>query len=138
MARNQDRNGVCCTGTRHGALAIWQVNGPGEITQLRLQLPQVQHAPYVVDDGRAFGAGGSSQFTVAINPANQGVTITRRYDPEIANQVANIYVDGTLAGQWSTGAAVQHNRRSRAGGEKAAWTNQIRVLRRWQSGSSGI
>ena len=32
--------------------------------------------------------------------------VTRRYDPEIANQVANIYVDGTLAGQWSTGAAV--------------------------------
>jgi hypothetical protein len=83
-----------------------QLNGPAEITQLRLQLPQVLHAPYVVDDGRAFGGGGSSQFTVAINPANQGVTITRRYDPEIGNQVANIYVDGTLAGQWSTGAAV--------------------------------
>ncbi len=83
-----------------------QLNGPAEITQLRLQLPQVQDAPYVVDDGRAFGAGGSSQFTVAINPANQGVTITRRYDPEIGNQVADIYVDGTLAGQWTTGAGV--------------------------------
>jgi hypothetical protein len=83
-----------------------QLSGPAEITQLRLQLPQVQHAPYVVDDGRAFGAGGSSQFTVAINPANQGVTITRRYDPEIGNQVADIYVDGTLAGQWTTGAGV--------------------------------
>jgi Protein of unknown function (DUF2961) len=83
-----------------------QLSGPAEITQLRLQLPQVLHAPYLVDDGRAFGAGGSSKFTVAINPANQGVTITRRYDPEIGNQVANIYVDGTLAGQWSTGAAV--------------------------------
>jgi Protein of unknown function (DUF2961) len=83
-----------------------QLNGPAEITQLRLQLPKVQHAPYVVDDGRAFGAGGSSQFTVAINPANRGVTITRRYDPEIGNQVADIYVDGTLAGQWTTGAGV--------------------------------
>ncbi|MBV9875737.1 MAG: DUF2961 domain-containing protein [Verrucomicrobia bacterium] len=83
-----------------------RLNGPAEITQLRLQLPQVLHAPYVVDDGRAFGGGGSSQFTVAINPANQGVTITRRYDPSIGNQVANIYVDGTLAGQWSAGAAV--------------------------------
>jgi len=83
-----------------------QLNGPAEITQLRLQLPQVLHAPYVIDDGRAFGGGGSSQFTVAINPANQGVTITRRYDPSIGNQVANIYVDGTLAGQWSAGAAV--------------------------------
>jgi Protein of unknown function (DUF2961) len=83
-----------------------RLSGPAEITQLRLQLPQVQHAPYVVDDGRAFGGGGSSQFTVAINPANQGVTITRRYDPSIGNQVANIYVDGTLAGQWAAGAAV--------------------------------
>jgi hypothetical protein len=83
-----------------------QLNGPGEITQLRLQLPQVQHAPYVIDDGRAFGASGSSQFTVAINPENQGVTVTRRYDPEIGNQIADIYVDGTLAGQWSTGAGV--------------------------------
>jgi hypothetical protein len=83
-----------------------QLSGPAEITQLRLQLPQVEHAPYVVDDGRAFGTGGKSQFTVAINPASQGVAITRRYDPEIGNQVANVYVDGALAGQWSTGAAI--------------------------------
>ncbi len=83
-----------------------QINGPAEITELRLQLPQVQHAPYVVDDGRAFGAGGSSQFMVAIDPANQGVTLTRRYDPEIGHQKANVYVNGTLAGQWSSGAAI--------------------------------
>jgi hypothetical protein len=83
-----------------------QINGPGEVTELRLQLPQVQHAPYVADDGRAFGSGGSSQFTVAIDPANQGVRLTRRYDPSIGNQKANISVDGTLAGQWSSGASV--------------------------------
>ena len=39
-----------------------QLNGPAEITQLRLQLPQVLHAPYVVDDGRAIGGGGSNGF----------------------------------------------------------------------------
>jgi hypothetical protein len=83
-----------------------QINGSGEITELRLQLPQVQHAPYVVDDGRAFGSGGSSQFTVAVDPANQGVRLTRRYDPSIGNQKANVSVNGTLAGQWSSGAAV--------------------------------
>ena len=80
-----------------------QINGAGEVTELRLQLPQVQHAPYVADDGRAFGSGGSSQFTVTIDPANQGVRLTRRYDPSIGNQKANVSVNGTLAGQWSSG-----------------------------------
>jgi D-arabinan exo alpha-(1,3)/(1,5)-arabinofuranosidase (non-reducing end) len=83
-----------------------QLNGAGEITELRLKLPQVQHAPFVADDGRAFGSGGSSQFTTAIDPANQGVRVTRRYDPSIGDQKANVYVNGTLAGQWSSGAAV--------------------------------
>jgi hypothetical protein len=83
-----------------------QINEPGEITELRLQLPQVQHAPWVADDGRAFGSGGSSQFTVAIDPANQSVRLTRRYDLSIGDQKANVYVDGTLAGQWSGGAAI--------------------------------
>jgi hypothetical protein len=83
-----------------------QINGPGEITELRLKLPQVQHAPCVADDGRAFGSGGSSQFTVAIDPANQGVRLTRRYDPSIGNQKSNVYVNGALAGQWSSGTAV--------------------------------
>ena len=83
-----------------------QINGPGEITELRLQLPQVQHAPYVADDGRAFGSAGSSRFTVAVDPANQGVRVTRRYDPSIGDQKANVYVNGTLAGQWSSGGPV--------------------------------
>lgn len=83
-----------------------EIGGPGEITELRLQLPQVQHAPFVVDDGRAFTTGGHSQFDVAIDPANQGVTLTRRFDPEIGQQKANLYVNGTLAGQWSSGAAI--------------------------------
>lgn len=83
-----------------------QLQGSGEITELRLQLPQVQHAPYVIDDGRAFGSGGSSQFTVAIDPSNNGVRLVRRYDPEIGNQKAKVFVNGILAGEWSSGAAV--------------------------------
>ncbi len=83
-----------------------QLQGSGEITELRLQLPQVQHAPYVIDDGRAFGSGGSSQFTVAIDPTNNGVRLVRRYDPSIGNQKAKVYVNGTLAGEWSSGSAV--------------------------------
>ena len=83
-----------------------QVQGSGEITQLRLQLPQVQHAPYVIDDGRAFGSGGSSQFTVSVDPSNNGVRLIRRYDPSIGNQKAKVLVNGTLAGEWTSGAAV--------------------------------
>jgi Protein of unknown function (DUF2961) len=83
-----------------------QLDGPGEITELRLQLPQVQHAPYVIDDGRAFGSGGSSQFTVALDPGNNGVRLVRRYDPSIGNQKAKVLVNGALAGEWSSGPAV--------------------------------
>jgi hypothetical protein len=95
-----------------------QVQGAGEITELRLRLPQVQHAPYVIDDGRAFGSGGSSQFTVAIDPSNNGVRLVRRYDPEIGNQKAKVFVDKTPAGEWSSGAAVP-------GG---AWADETIVL----------
>ncbi|QUQ64621.1 glycoside hydrolase family 172 protein [Kutzneria sp. CA-103260] len=82
-----------------------QLTGPGEITQLRLRLPQLVPSPRVGDDGRAFGAGGHSSFTVAIDPANSGVRLTRRYDPGIGNQRANLVVDGVAAGQWANGAA---------------------------------
>jgi hypothetical protein len=82
---------------------VARTSGPGQITALRLRLPQAHHVtPTVVtDDGRAFGAGGSSTFTVAINPANTGVTLTRRLDPGIGNQVASVSVDGTVVGRWA-------------------------------------
>ena len=75
---------------------------PGLLSALRLKLPQ---APYVeprseTDEGRAYGEGGGSEFTVAVDPANEGVRLTRRYDPIIAGQVATVYVDGREAGTW--------------------------------------
>jgi hypothetical protein len=85
---------------------LLQINDTGTVTELRIQLPQVQHAPFLIDDGRAYGSGGSSQFIVNLDPANTSVRLTRRYDPGIGHQVANVYVDGTLAGQWSGGASV--------------------------------
>lgn len=88
------------------------VTGPGSLSALRLSLPQLAAPPSQLDpadDGRAFGAGGSSSFTVAIDPANQGVRLTRRLDKTIANQVANVSVNGTPAGQWTALPAGQGN-----------------------------
>jgi Protein of unknown function (DUF2961) len=77
-------------------------HGPGEISAVGLTLPQAQQVTprMVTDDGRAFGKAGSSTFTVAIDPANTGVRLTRRYDPGIGHQLADISVDGQQAGQW--------------------------------------
>ncbi len=52
----------------------------------------------VADDGR--GDRGSSKFTMRIASNNQGVDLRRRLDQGIANQSANVYVDGRLVGTW--------------------------------------
>ncbi|MFG2058382.1 DUF2961 domain-containing protein [Micromonospora sp. NPDC048930] len=75
--------------------------GPGAVTALRLRIPQLVGAPEpVADDGRAFGPGGSSEFTVAVDPANTGVRLTRRLDPHIGHQRAQILVDGAPVAEW--------------------------------------
>jgi hypothetical protein len=76
--------------------------GSGELSAVRLTLPQAEQVTpkTVPDDGRAFGRNGSSTFTVAVDPANQGVRLTRRYDSTIGHQVAKVSVDGQEAGQW--------------------------------------
>ena len=53
------------------------------------------------DSGRA-NISGSSSFTVAIDPDNQGVTLQRLSDQQKGRQCANIYVDGKLVSerQW--------------------------------------
>jgi hypothetical protein len=84
---------------------VAQLSGPAQINQLRLNLPQVIASPQVVDDGLAFGAGGGSRFQARVAPDNQGVRITRRFDAQIADQVANLSVDGQPVGQWRSGPA---------------------------------
>jgi hypothetical protein len=54
----------------------------------------------VTDDGRAFGIGGSSRFSVAIDPANSGIRVTRRLDAGIGDQNASVTVNGTRIGEW--------------------------------------
>jgi D-arabinan exo alpha-(1,3)/(1,5)-arabinofuranosidase (non-reducing end) len=82
------------------------LRGPGLIDELQLRLPQVVGPPEperVEDDGRAFGRDGEaySEFTVTIDPNNQGVRLTRRLDAGIGNQRANILVDGVQVAEWA-------------------------------------
>lgn len=102
--------------TQHGTYQIMpgqsatvaNVSGSGQVTGLQLRIPHLAHptATPLTDDGRAFGAGGSSSFTASLNPVNTGIQITRRYDPMIGNQKANVLVNGTQVGQWASGAAI--------------------------------
>jgi hypothetical protein len=87
------------------SVPLAQLHGPAQINQVRFRLPQLAPEPQAVDDGRAFGAGGGSQFRARVAPNNQGVRIVRRFDPQIADQVANMTVDGQHAGEWHSGAA---------------------------------
>jgi Protein of unknown function (DUF2961) len=82
----------------------------GEVSAVQLKLPQLVTPPqptWVTDDGRAFGRDSNaySQFTVTINPANQGVRLTRRIDAGVAAQVADVYVDGQKVAQWAPNPA---------------------------------
>jgi hypothetical protein len=88
---------------------LLDVDGPREITAIKLSIVGVSpvHSasptydaplPYQ-DDGRAFT--GSSTFTVAVDPNNDGVVLQRRLDHSIADQTANITVDGQSAGTWA-------------------------------------
>lgn len=60
------------------------------------------------DDGRAHQ--GSSQFTMAIQPGNQGVVLRRRLDYGVADQKAAVYVDAVLVGDWFTPGSDATNR----------------------------
>ena len=88
--------------------------GPGEISALRLKLPQLAGLDLksFADDGRAFLGG--SQFTVKVDPANTGVKLIRRMDLRIGNQRAKIFVDGVAAGEWAPLPA-----------KGAQWTDQV-------------
>ncbi|MER7077074.1 Protein of unknown function [Saccharopolyspora kobensis] len=87
------------------ATTVAELSGAAQIDQLRVKLPQVVAAPQVVDDGRAFGAGGGSRFAMRVDPDNQGIRVIRRYDPQIADQVGSLHVNGRRVGEWRSGAA---------------------------------
>ncbi|TDE56974.1 DUF2961 domain-containing protein [Nonomuraea mesophila] len=92
------------------SIRLARTRGSGLLSQIRLRLPQAEQVlpETEADEGRAFGKGGSSAFTVAIDPGNDGVRLTRRIDPAIGKQVAKVLVDGEEVAQWppsTTGAS---------------------------------
>ncbi|NBE92182.1 DUF2961 domain-containing protein [Nonomuraea sp. KC401] len=92
------------------SVRLARTQGSGLLSQIRVRLPQAEQVlpETEADEGRAFGKGGSSEFTVAIDPGNDGVRLTRRIDPAIGKQVAKVLVDGEEVAQWppsTTGAS---------------------------------
>jgi hypothetical protein len=83
------------------------VRGPGELTAVRVRLPQAHPVVPTVSThgGVAFGRGGSSTFTVRLDPRNTGVRLTRRLDPAVGRQVASLAVDGRVVARWAPDAA---------------------------------
>ncbi len=89
----------------HAASPPVRLAGPGTIRSLQLRLPRLVRAARVRDDGRAFGPGGGSSFTLSIDGRQAGVRLTRRYDPVIGHQRAAVTIDGQAAGEWNSGPA---------------------------------
>ncbi|GAA3046564.1 hypothetical protein GCM10010464_08510 [Pseudonocardia yunnanensis] len=96
---------------------IGTARGPGELTAVRLRLPQAHYVVprAVTDAGRTFGKGGSSTFTIKIDPNNNGVVLTRRLDPGIANQAATVSVDSTVVASWAANGVSAAELARRAG-----------------------
>ncbi|UYM05916.1 glycoside hydrolase family 172 protein [Solicola gregarius] len=83
--------------------SLGSLRGAGTIDELRVRIPQIEGIPddlYITDDGRAFKGG--STFTVAIDPDNEGVEITKRADTLIGNQKSKLIVEGEDVGTWET------------------------------------
>ncbi|MFG1948458.1 hypothetical protein [Nonomuraea sp. NPDC048826] len=92
-----------------GVIAALPTGGPEEPGRV----PDPGHV--VTDDGRAFPRGGSSRFTVTVDPANTAVRLTRRLDVGVALQHATITVNGRPAAEW----------RPLLGESTYKWRNQI-------------
>ncbi|MFG1709590.1 glycoside hydrolase family 172 protein [Nonomuraea sp. M3C6] len=98
-ARTQDASIKLAPGQ---SVRVARTQGSGLLSAIKVRLPQAEQVlpETEADEGRAFGGGGSSEFTVQIDPANDGVRLTRRIDPAIGRQVAKVLVDGQEVAQW--------------------------------------
>lgn len=81
---------------------LLDADGPRSISSIRIKIPDLvvpfDYNQSLTDNGRAFK--GYSQFTMAIDPSNQGVRLQRRFAAIIGNPKANVLVDGVSVGQW--------------------------------------
>lgn len=81
---------------------LGELAGAGVVQGIEIRLPgmYVPDQMTVTDDGRAFT--GKVIFSVAVDPANQGVRLVRRIDYAICDQKGAVYVNGVSAGDWYT------------------------------------
>lgn len=86
----------------------------GTVSQLQIRVPEISQEVWAYDDGRAFGAGGGSQMTLQLDPANSKCSLTRRVDLSVGNQVISVAIDGDTVGQLSTGDA-----------QNSTWSDQV-------------
>lgn len=61
------------------------------------------HSPLI--SGSGIASTGEASFRLTLNPSNVGAFLRRTFDVCIANQRANIYIDGAFAGTWYTAGA---------------------------------
>ena len=82
------------------AQTLLDVAGPRSISAIKLRIPGIGPSlpQTVTDNGRA--DTNFSQFKMSLSSSNSGAVLVRRLDYGIANQKANVFVDGALVGQW--------------------------------------
>ncbi len=84
-------------------IVLADITGPRMIHSIKLHSSTFDFSDYaeaiaVTDDGRAHV--GEATFTMAVHSNNTGARLVRRMDYGIADQKANVYVDGMDAGEW--------------------------------------
>ena len=82
--------------------------------QLTAAYEYTVHSPLTTATGTT--SAGTASFTMQLNPRNVGAFLRRTFDDCIANQRANVYLDGVFAGTWydagaSNGAGIDGHRR---------------------------
>ncbi|HEY6541114.1 MAG TPA: DUF2961 domain-containing protein, partial [Ktedonobacteraceae bacterium] len=88
---------------------------PGEhIYQLTAAYEYTVNSPLSTATGTA--VTGTASFTMRLDPRNVGAFLRRTFDDCVANQRANVYLDGNFAGTWydagaSNGAGIDGHRR---------------------------
>lgn len=109
-------NGKCDVKTSKACETL-KLTGSGIIDEIQIRIPEIEGAYVVTDDGRAFGKGGSSSFTMQVDGSASQCSLTRRMDRTIGNQVASVSVDGEDAGSWEPLPS-----------ENATWYDQVLML----------
>ena len=80
-----------------------------EVTTLDAQYEGTFDQATLSDTGRLHG-DAPVEFTIATDPKNSGVKLRRRLDQKQARHMANVFVDGRLAGKWYFADHNEHKR----------------------------